>query len=75
MEITGGEEMVNAVMFNPTTIAKLQQAVRLNSQESYNVYSKAINEQAKNLMTIRGLFEFDNLDPIPLEEVNLGQRL
>ncbi|MCL4117755.1 UNVERIFIED_CONTAM: hypothetical protein GTU68_016831 [Idotea baltica] len=56
-------------MFNPTTIAKLQQAVRLSDQDSYNVYAKAINEQAENLMTIRGLFEFDNLDPIPLDEV------
>jgi len=56
-------------MFNPTTVAKLQQAVRLSDQASYDVYSKAINEQAQNLMTIRGLFEFDNLDPIPLEEV------
>ena len=34
-----------------------------------NVYAKAINEQSENLMTIRGLFEFDNLDPIPLNEV------
>ena len=56
-------------MFNPTTVAKLQQAVRLSDQASYDVYSKAINEQAQNLMTIRGLFEFDNLDPIPLDEV------
>ncbi|UAM96823.1 glutamate synthase large subunit [Polaribacter litorisediminis] len=56
-------------LFNPTTISKLQQAVRLSDQASYDVYSKAINEQAENLMTIRGLFEFDNLDPIPLEEV------
>ena len=56
-------------MFNPTTISKLQQAVRLNDQASYDVYSKAVNEQAENLMTIRGLFEFDNLDPIPLDEV------
>ena len=56
-------------MFNPTTVAKLQQAVRLSDQDSYNVYAKAINEQSQNLMTIRGLFEFDNLDPIPLEEV------
>jgi len=56
-------------MFNPTTVAKLQQAVRLSDQASYDVYSKAINEQAQNLMTIRGLFEFDNLDPIPLGEV------
>ena len=56
-------------MFNPTTVAKLQQAVRLNDQESYDIYAKAINEQSENLMTIRGLFEFDNLDPIPIDEV------
>ena len=56
-------------MFNPTTVAKLQQAVRLSDQASYDVYAKTINEQSENLMTIRGLFEFDNLDPIPLEEV------
>jgi len=56
-------------MFNPTTVAKLQQAVRLKDQASYNVYAKAINEQSENLMTIRGLFEFDNLNPIPLDEV------
>ena len=56
-------------MFNPTTVAKLQQAVRLKDQDSYDVYAKAVNEQSENLMTIRGLFEFDNLDPIPLDEV------
>ena len=56
-------------MFNPTTVAKLQQAVRLQDQESYDIYAKTINEQSKSLMTIRGLFEFDNLDPIPIEEV------
>jgi glutamate synthase (ferredoxin) len=56
-------------MFNPTTISKLQQAVRLNSPESYKEYSKMVNDQSENLMTIRGLFEFNNLDPIAIEEV------
>jgi len=56
-------------LFNPTTVAKLQQAVRLSDQASYDIYAKTINEQAENLMTIRGLFEFENLDPIPLDEV------
>jgi len=56
-------------MFNPTTVAKLQQAVRLNSEESYQTYAKEINEQSKSLMTLRGMFEFQNLDPIPVEEV------
>jgi glutamate synthase (ferredoxin) len=56
-------------MFNPTTVAKLQQAVRSSSSQSYSEYSKMINEQSENLMTLRGLFEFQNLDPIPLDEV------
>ena len=56
-------------MFNPITVAKLQQSVRLSDQKSYDLYSKTINEQSENLMTIRGLFEFNNLDPIPLHEV------
>ncbi|SDE66706.1 glutamate synthase large subunit [Cellulophaga baltica] len=56
-------------MFNPLSIAKLQQSVRNNEPESYKEFAKMVNEQSKNLMTIRGLFEFSNYDPIPLEEV------
>ncbi|MEE3244087.1 MAG: glutamate synthase large subunit [Bacteroidota bacterium] len=56
-------------MFNPLTIAKLQEAVRRNNPSTYKEYSKIINEQSKKLMTIRGLFEFSNYDPIPIEEV------
>jgi glutamate synthase (ferredoxin) len=62
-------------MFNPTTIAKLQQAVRLNSPESYKEYSNMVNDQSEKLMTIRGLFEFNNLDPISIDEVDLGPKL
>jgi glutamate synthase (NADPH/NADH) large chain len=56
-------------MLNPTTIAKLQQAVNQNKWESYDVYAKMVNEQSEKLMTLRGLFEFSSFDPIPLEEV------
>ncbi len=56
-------------MFNPNTIAKLQQAVREKNLDAYKVYTESINNQTKNLMTLRGLLEFDNLDPIPIEEV------
>ena len=56
-------------MLNPSSIAKLQQSVRQKSWESYNIYSKMINDQSEKLMTIRGLFEFSDLDPIPIEEV------
>jgi len=56
-------------LFNPMTVAKLQQAVRLSDQTSYDAYAKGINDQSKKHLTIRGLFEFDNYDPIPLHEV------
>ncbi|NER14979.1 glutamate synthase large subunit [Leptobacterium flavescens] len=56
-------------MFNPSTVAKLQQAVRQNKTESYQQYAQMINEQSKKLMTLRGMFEFRELDPVPIEEV------
>ncbi len=56
-------------MFNPLTVAKLQKAVRGNEPETYKEFAELVNEQSKSLMTIRGLFEFSNYDPIPLDEV------
>jgi glutamate synthase (ferredoxin) len=50
-EFIGGEEQVRK--HNSTTIAKLQQAVRLNSPESYKEYSNMVNDQSEKLMTIR----------------------
>src|SRR5690606_16339059 len=55
-------------MFNPTTVAKLQQAVRSNKFSSYKQYAEMINEQSERLMTLRGMFKFKNLNPIPIEE-------
>ncbi len=56
-------------MFNPLSIAKLQKSVRNNEPDTYKEFAAMVNEQSKNLMTIRGLFEFSNYDPIPIEEV------
>ena len=56
-------------LFNPLSVAKLQESVRNNKQSTYKEYSKIINDQSEQLMTIRGLFEFANYDPIPLEDV------
>ena len=56
-------------MLNPATIAKLQVAARQNKFESYEEYAELVNDQSKQLMTIRGMFEFTDLDPIPIEEV------
>ncbi|MGY5848761.1 glutamate synthase large subunit [Salegentibacter sp. HM20] len=55
--------------FNPASVAKLQQAVKQNSLHVYKEYSKLINDQNERLMTLRGLFKFKDLNPIPVEEV------
>ncbi len=55
--------------FNPLSVAKLQKSVRDNDPKTYKEYAELINEQSKSLMTIRGLLEFSNYDPIPLEDV------
>jgi glutamate synthase (ferredoxin) len=51
------------------SIAKLQDSVRTNKPQKYKEYSEIINNQSKQLMTIRGLFEFTNYDPISIDEV------
>jgi glutamate synthase (NADPH/NADH) large chain len=56
-------------MFNPLTVAKLQESVRTNKASTFKEYSDLINNQSKSLMTIRGMFEFDQFDPIPIDEV------
>uniref|UniRef100_UPI0025FA4A36 glutamate synthase central domain-containing protein n=1 Tax=Nonlabens sp. TaxID=1888209 RepID=UPI0025FA4A36 len=56
-------------LFNPMSIAKLQEAVRSNKPVVYQEYAALINDQQKQLMTIRGLFEFTNFDPIDINEV------
>ncbi len=56
-------------MFDPISIAKLQKAVRSNEPETYKEFAEIVNGQSRKLMTIRGLFEFSNYDPIPLDEV------
>jgi glutamate synthase (ferredoxin) len=57
-------------LFNPTTIHKLQQAVRSSDYQAFKEYSAAVNQQAKNLCTLRGLFELKpSAKPVPIEEV------
>ena len=58
-----------AHVVNPKTIATLQQAVRQNKPDSYEAFSKMINDQNEKLMTLRGLFEFSSFDPIPIDQV------
>lgn len=58
-------------LFNPVTIHKLQKATRLGDFAVFKEYSEVINNQSKELFTLRGLMDF-KIDPsrsIPIEEV------
>jgi glutamate synthase domain-containing protein 2/glutamate synthase domain-containing protein 1/glutamate synthase domain-containing protein 3 len=57
-------------LFNPETIHKLQHACRSNNYKVFKEYSTLVNNQAKRLCTLRGLFELKAAEkPIPIEEV------
>jgi glutamate synthase (ferredoxin) len=57
-------------LFNPETIHKLQYACRSNNYKVFKEYSTLVNNQAKRLCTLRGLFELKPAEkPIPIEEV------
>jgi glutamate synthase domain-containing protein 2/glutamate synthase domain-containing protein 1/glutamate synthase domain-containing protein 3 len=56
-------------LWNPTTIARLQHAVNYADSQAYDDYARAVNRQARKLYTLRGLFEFADGKPIPIEEV------
>ena len=57
-------------LFNPHTVHKLQLACRTNSFKIFKEYSELVNNQSKNLCTLRGLLEFKPApNPIPIEDV------
>jgi glutamate synthase (ferredoxin) len=58
-----------AHLFNPETIHRLQKAVRTGSYAAYKEYAKLINDQGKDLCTLRSLLEFKEGNPIPLDQV------
>ena len=56
-------------LWNPTTVSKLQHAVYYEDQKAYDDYAESINNQAKEICTLRGLFMLKPSEPIPIEEV------
>ncbi|MFA6384014.1 MAG: glutamate synthase central domain-containing protein, partial [Candidatus Omnitrophota bacterium] len=56
-------------LWNPESIASLQDATRENNQELYRKFALLINDQSEHPCTIRSLLKFKKLDPISLSEV------
>ena len=58
-------------LFNPRTVFKLQHSTRSGRYEIFKEYTKSVDDQSKDLMTLRGLFKFREgaRQPVPIEEV------
>ena len=55
--------------WNPMTIAKLQHATRSDSYSTFKEFSRLANDETRRQSTLRGLLDFVERDPIPLDEV------
>ncbi|MSW40559.1 MAG: glutamate synthase large subunit, partial [Actinobacteria bacterium] len=56
-------------LFNPETVFALQHSTRNKRYDIFKRYTTAVNDQSKNLMTLRGLFSFTERTPISIDEV------
>jgi glutamate synthase (NADPH/NADH) large chain len=58
-------------LFNPKTVFKLQHATRAKRYDIFKEYTQAVDDQAEQLATLRGLLRFrtDEQTAIPVEEV------
>ncbi|HTW21176.1 MAG TPA: glutamate synthase large subunit [Mycobacteriales bacterium] len=58
-------------LFNPETVFTLQHATRSRQYDVFKRYTRAVDEQAERLMTLRGMFRFaaGRRDPVPISEV------
>jgi glutamate synthase (NADPH/NADH) large chain len=58
-------------LFNPDTVFRLQHSTRTRRYDIFRDYTRLVDDQAENLMTLRGLFKLKTADrdPIPLDEV------
>ena len=64
-------------LFNPITIHKLQLATRKGDRAVFKEYSEVINNQSREMFTLRGLMDF-KIDPaksIPLEDVEPAESI
>ncbi len=65
-------------MWNPESIALLQHSVRHGGQESYDEYSRLVNEDAARRSTLRGLLQFRERPEhewLPLDEIEPAKEI
>ncbi len=63
-------------LLNPLTISKVQHAVRANNAATFQEYTDLIDDQNRNLSTLRGLMKLKYADkPIAIEEVEPAKEI
>ncbi|MFH1868363.1 MAG: glutamate synthase large subunit [Candidatus Omnitrophota bacterium] len=62
-------------LWNPESIAALQDASRENDYDKYKEFAKLINDQSKNPTTLRSLFKFKKAEAISIEEVEPAENI
>jgi len=63
-------------LLNPQTISKMQHAVRQNNPATFQEYTDLIDDQNRNMATLRGLLKLKYDDtPIPLDEVEPAKEI
>ncbi|MFM6453467.1 MAG: FMN-binding glutamate synthase family protein, partial [Planktothrix sp.] len=58
-----------AHLLSPEAIHSLQKAVKVGDYELFKKYAQLVNEQNQKYFTLRGLLQFKDRQPIPIEEV------
>ncbi|MFD6178608.1 MULTISPECIES: glutamate synthase large subunit [unclassified Isoptericola] len=57
-------------LFDPETVFRLQHATRTGRMDIFRQYTRRVDEQARRLMTLRGLLRFTpDREPVPIDEV------
>jgi glutamate synthase domain-containing protein 2/glutamate synthase domain-containing protein 1/glutamate synthase domain-containing protein 3 len=63
-------------LLNPFTISKVQHAVRTNNFATFEEYTNFIDDQNRNMATLRGLLQLKYVEkPVPLEEVEPAREI
>ncbi|MES0490066.1 MAG: glutamate synthase large subunit [Leptospirales bacterium] len=61
--------------YSPDTIHMLQQSTRMGDFELFSKYTDLINHEAEEHNTIRGLIDFVETTPVPIEEVESEEEI
>jgi len=62
-------------LWNPESIAALQDATRNADYEKYREFARLINDQSLNPATLRSLLKFKKTSPVPIDEVEPAEKI